>query len=148
MIISAKNPTFNQGTPAELYVHGLVYNAEWQYLIALVHLKNNFTDFIVPHIILAKKADLSDATIRNNLAGQIMSLNGHHTVKGIIDTMHISKEEMVQGEAPDKGGAPGAPDKGGAPGAPDKDTIYTGPRGGKYKMVNGKKKPLKPLKIA
>lgn len=154
MFISFREPAFNQGVKVNLDIKGYVY-LEGEYLVALVHLKTNFTDFINPHIILANRSDLSDDYIRKNLKGKMIPLPEPLNIKGKIDINIIPfapayKQETtafkpeVSSQAtikliphPWRETSEKSEDK-----TVEEPGILKGPRGGKFKIVNGKKKYL------
>jgi hypothetical protein len=84
MFIAFRDPTFNQGLRVNVDINGYAY-LENEYLVALVFLRNNFTEFMNPHIILASRPGLSDDYIRRNLKGKIIALPSSITIKGKID---------------------------------------------------------------
>ena len=148
MFISFREPAFNQGVKVNLDIKGYVY-LEGEYLVALVHLKTNFTDIINPHIILANRSDLSDNYIRKNLKGKMIPLPEPLNIKGKIDINVLPFEPAVrpfEQEAsstikiiphPWRETTEKPEDK-----SVEEPGVFKGPRGGKFKIVNGKKKYL------
>lgn len=156
MFIAFRDPTFNQGLRVNVDIKGYAY-LENEYLVALVYLRNNFTEFMNPHIILASRPGLSDDYIRRNLKGKIIALPSSITIKGKVD-VHTMPFQPVQSVQPVKRTPEPAEVIKIMP-HPLRETsevltlaseeeidepgVFKGPRGGKYRIVDGKKIYLK-----
>ena len=82
------------GTNVSLFIHALCLNEERGYLVGLVQLKNNFTDNIVPHIIIAKQSGLLCCQIKSDcITGKRVPLPVPIKVSGKIGVMTDSIEE-------------------------------------------------------
>jgi len=175
MFLSFRDPAFNQGVKVNLDIKGYAY-LEGEYLVALVHLKTNFTDFMNPHIILANRADLSDDYIRKNLKGKIIPLSEPLNIKGKIninvmpfkpteepfkpaaepfklaeEPFKLAEEPFKLAEEPFKPAMKQEltikliphPLRETTEKTLNEPGVFQGPRGGKYQIVDGKKKYLK-----
>lgn len=94
------------GKKVSLSIHSLLYNKEYGFLVALVQMKNNFTCNRVPHIVIAKNQNISNALISRVLDTEASaqprdpaSLQELYTpvkIHGKIGVMQGSEEEILE----------------------------------------------------
>lgn len=81
-----------------LKINGLAYSPKLHTIVAYVHLKNNFTDCQIPHIVISKPRNLKRSDIRKLLMDpsfQLHTLHAPYTVHGKIGIMSGSTEESA-----------------------------------------------------
>jgi hypothetical protein len=86
------------GKSVILKLTGLGYSPKLHTVVAYVQLKRNFTDNVMPHIIISKPRNLKRADIRKLLKDpsfQTHLLHAPYTVHGKIGVMSGSKEETA-----------------------------------------------------
>ncbi len=86
------------GKMVSLKLSCLAYSPKLHTVVGFVHLKNNFTDNDVPHIVISKPNNLKRSDLRKLLKDtsfNIQMLHAHYTVHGKIGIMSGSKEESA-----------------------------------------------------